>query len=145
MPRDAGETVLKNKHWRVVLAKDQTYLGRCIIILQRHDESLSDVRNEEWVSFSQVVRGVEAGIREAFGADAFNWTCMMNNAYAEHTPQPHVHWHCRPRYETSVEFAKLTFEDKEFGKHYDRSANRELSSPVRMAIIAMIQQSIPLP
>lgn len=44
----------------------------------------------------------------------------MNEAYAHEHPDPQVHWHCRPRYNSDIEFDGHTFFDQEFGKHYER-------------------------
>lgn len=112
--------LFETDHWRVNLAEDQRYLGRCYVSLKRSCGDLADVTEEEMLDFLAVVRRFETLMREAFGATMFNWGCLMNNAYQEAEPKPQVHWHVRPRYEKVVTVAGETFEDPNFGHHYLR-------------------------
>lgn len=57
-------------------------------------------------------------------ADVFNWMYFMNNVYQEENPNPHVHWHVRPRYKNPVLFDGQEFTDPDFGKNYDRGLER---------------------
>jgi diadenosine tetraphosphate (Ap4A) HIT family hydrolase len=70
----------------------------------------------------------EAGIKVAFGADLFNWACLMNNAFKTPHPQPHVHWHVWPRYRRPVQIGTHTFTDPNFGHHYDKHAETLVDS-----------------
>ncbi len=124
----------ETKHWRVFLSGDQSYLGRIFIFLNRHAESISELTKEEWIDLLEMMKKFESAALKAFGARLFNWSCLMNNAFQEKNPKPHVHWHCRPRYDEQVEFAGLTFIDSEFGHHYIRERKREVSKEVVTAI-----------
>lgn len=112
--------IWETEHWRVVLAEKQTYLGRCAVDLKRDGGSLSELTEEEWADFAMVVRRLERAITKAFGAKMFNWTCLMNKAFQLEEPHPHVHWHCRPRYDRLVHLAGVHFADPNFGHHYNR-------------------------
>jgi diadenosine tetraphosphate (Ap4A) HIT family hydrolase len=127
--------IFETKFWRVSLAYDQSYLGRGVVDLKRHAASLSELSPAEWTDFTVVVKRLEGAVRRAFGARMFNWTCMMNDAYKEAAPEPHVHWHCRPRYDTPVEMDGVRFLDAAFGHHYDRSLRQEVPRDVRRKII----------
>ena len=112
--------VLETKNWLVVLhPNDQYYLGRSVIILMRHVPTLAAVSDDEWLDYKQLVGDFATAASIAFGADHFNWSFNMNHAFREDPPQLHVHGHVRPRYRVPVTFAGLTFEDQEFGNHYD--------------------------
>lgn len=80
----------------------------------------------------------------AFGAEMFNWGCLMNNAYKPEIekPYPHVHFHFRGRYRKSVKFAGELFVDEEFGHHYDRTKERHVSPAVFDAIRKRILEEI---
>lgn len=111
----------ESEFWRVYLHPgDQRYLGRCLVVLKRHSRSLADLSPAEWDDLQVVIRVMEDAARRAFGPVNFNWTCLMNNAFREDPPQPHVHLHFRPRYAAAVEFEGSLFEDVLFGEHYDR-------------------------
>jgi diadenosine tetraphosphate (Ap4A) HIT family hydrolase len=137
-----NELVLKTTYWRAFLAWDQTYVGRCIVALNRHCEDLADLTSDEWIEFHAVVKQLESAMKKTFAATMFNWTCLMNDAFQETPPEPHVHWHFRPRYNHSVEIAGLLFEDLEFAHHYDRTKKHEISEAEKKLVVAAIQQNL---
>lgn len=131
--------VFETNFWKIFLVQNQSYLGRCVVISKRHCEELSELKQEEWLDFADVVNKLEKALEKTFGATMFNWTCMMNDSYKSENPNPHVHWHFRPRYNHKVEFAGLIFEDSEFGHHYDRKRTQEVSDKIRKEIIQKIR------
>ena|SRR5260221_524986 len=130
----------ETKHWEVYLNPDQYYLGRCVIAAKRDVGEMSLLTDEEWLDFAKLAKKIEIGFKEAFGATMFNWTCLMNGAYQDKNPHPEVHWHMRPRYAKSVEFAGHKFEDKEFGHHYARSTESPVSQRIERQIIAGVRK-----
>ena len=134
--------VFETSFWKVFLADDQAYLGRCYVTLKRHAGDLSKLTQDEWDDLLEVIIKLESSVKKAFGATLFNWTCLMNLAYQNNPPNPHIHWHFRPRYSHPVRFAKLTFEDPEFGQHYSREHERSLivSKNLQQKIIKEIQK-----
>lgn len=136
------DIVYQTEHWAVFLAQDQTYLGRCIVSLKRHCGGLAELKKEEWEEFIGVVKKLESAFRKAFDAIMFNWNCLMNDAYQEKIPDPHVHWHFRPIYNHKVEIANLVFEDLEFGHHYDRTKKREIPKAAKKIIISKIKENL---
>ena len=132
--------IYETKHWKVFLAFEQSYLGRCVVVLKRHCGDLAELKREEWLDFVELVRKLESALRKAFGATMFNWTCLMNNAYQHDPPNPHVHWHFRPRYDHEVKFAGEVFRDPDFGYHYDRKRTQMVSEEVKRKIIEEIRK-----
>jgi diadenosine tetraphosphate (Ap4A) HIT family hydrolase len=134
------EPMWETEHWKVILAEDQTFLGRGVISLKRRPcTSLSELRDEELVDLKQnVIIPYEAAVKSAFGAELFNWSCFMNFAYRNTPPDPHVHWHVRPRYRNPVEFAGEHFVDEWFGDYPPYTEPRVLSRDQRQAIIDKI-------
>ena len=128
--------IYETKHWKVIIHEDQQYLGRCIISAQdRNHPNLTSLTDEEWLDFSHnVVQPLENAIKKAFGAELFNWSCLMNLAYQNTPPDPHVHWHVKPRYRNPVEFAGITFEDEAFGKHYTSGQPKNVDEPTMQLI-----------
>lgn len=124
---DYSTLVLKTEHWKVSVMDEQSCLGRCVIACNRHCPSLSDLTNGEWADFVEVIKKLEKSIKMAFGANVFNWACLMNNAFRKEPFNPHVHWHVRPRYKNSVNFAGITFTDPDFGEHYN-SERKDISN-----------------
>ena len=136
------DPIFDTKHWKIILNQDQGYLGRCFVTLKLHKDSLSEISNDEWLDFSIAVKKLEKALKQAFGADLFNWSCLMNNAYQEESATPHVHWHVRPRYSKSITFTGLEFTDPEFGHHYNRERRRKVEEDELSAIKKEIQDNL---
>lgn len=134
--------VMETKYWKVILADDQAYLGRCYVSLKRHAGDLTKLTKAEWNNLSKLIVKLEYSVKKVFRATLFNWTCLMNMAYKSRPYNPHVHWHFRPRYDHSVEFAGLIFKDPEFGIHYAREHERsfKVSKQIQQKIIEQIKK-----
>jgi|SRR3989344_4782962 len=114
-------------YWKIILFEDQAYLGRCVIVLKRHCDELSNLTLDEWSDFYEVVKKLEFALKKTFKATMFNWACLMNDAYKSKNPKPQVHWHFRPRYNSDVLFMGEKFEDLEFAHHYSRERKKIVS------------------
>lgn len=136
------DSLLITEHWAVALAPDQGYLGRCYVTLREHKASLSDLSDQEWAEYRDIVRRLERASYEAFGGTPFNWACMMNNAYQEADAQPHVHWHFRPRYSQPVTVNGIEFTDPQFGYHYDRDQRRKVDESTFREIFNRLQAAL---
>lgn len=134
--------IFETKLWEVYLNPDQYYLGRSVVAAKREVPAMSDLTNEEWLDFADLVKKLESAFKKAFGATMFNWSCLMNGAYQNDPPNPHVHWHLMPRYKNPVEFAGQKFEDKEFGRHYARSTESPVSDIVFNKIIDILRERL---
>lgn len=136
---DVSNFITQNQHWDVFLNPEQSYLGRMVIVARRHVASLSDLTPEEQTNFFNMVKVLEKAVVDAFGASLSNWCCLMNDAYQEANPQPHVHWHLRPRYNHSVTFNGMQFIDPEFGHHYSRERKINVDDVMVTAITQRIK------
>ena len=84
-------------HWSVYLADIQDYVGRCILVLNRHCGSLSELDGSEWMELKTMIDRLEYIYKEVLGAELCNWSCLLNSFYKEAAPNPHLHIHVRPR------------------------------------------------
>ena len=137
-----NELIYQTKLWKVIIVSDQAYLGRCYVTLKRHCGDLAELEPQEWSDFIEVVKKLESALKKSFNATMFNWTCLMNNAYQNDPPNPHVHWHFRPRYNHKVEFAGEIFEDPEFGHHYSRERKQEIPNVIKNKIVDKIRENL---
>jgi diadenosine tetraphosphate (Ap4A) HIT family hydrolase len=97
----------------------------------------------EWMDLQAVIRELEAAAVHRLGATHVTWAALMNNAYQLDDPQPHVHWHVRPRYVAPTTVGDVEMVDAEFGHHHARDLERELQ-PYQMADIAnRLRTSLP--
>ena len=126
----------ETEHWKVILAEDQAYLGRGVIVLKRRPcTSLPELCDDELLDLkNNVMTPYEAAVKKAFGAEMFNWSCFMNDAYQNNPPDPHMHWHVRPRYRHSVTVEGEVFADDKFGHHYTPLTMRIVSPELRKTI-----------
>ena len=110
-----GELITERKYWNIFLAPSQRYLGTCVIAVKRHCSNLSELEDVEWMEFSRIVREMEIIIQKLFKPTLFNWSCFKNAAYRFDNPDPEVHWHLIPRYNSEIEYHGIKFEDLDFG------------------------------
>jgi len=134
--------IFGSEYWRVFLNSDQAYLGRSVVSAKRHCGSISELTNEEWLDFLNVVKKMEAVFTKTFGAKMFNWTCMMNHSFRGKSANPHLRWHFRPRYNKKVKFAGQVFEDLEFGEHYSYERIRKVDDNLMREIINKIRGNL---
>ena len=125
----------ETRFWKIILSNEQSYLGRCVILLKRDCKELSKLTSEEWLDFHQnIVKKLESTFKKAFDATMFNWSCLMNDAYQAEDPKPYVHFHFRPRYNHDVKFAGEEFRDPDFAHHYNRERKDFVSNKLRKKI-----------
>jgi diadenosine tetraphosphate (Ap4A) HIT family hydrolase len=133
--------IADSEHWRMVLNPNQTYLGRAVLLLKRNCGDLAAVSAEEFLDLLQLIKRSQEAYKRALSATMFNWSCLMNNAYQETPPRPHVHWHLVPRYKSPATFAGKEFPDPNFGH---RSVEDVVSLPddVLSALVTHLQKAM---
>lgn len=67
-PEQEQALIFDTPQWKVVLADDQAYLGRCVIILKRHCGILAEMWPAEWQDFVRVVKRLETTLRSRLRA-----------------------------------------------------------------------------
>ncbi len=139
---DTPDFIFETEYWRIHLNKEQSYLGRCVVVLKTHKETLSELDDNEWLDFKKVVKVLERSLKKSFNATMFNWSCFMNGGYKQNPPNPHVHWHVRPRYDHSIEFDSEIYCDPDFGHHYSRDRKVNVDDNRMKRIVERIKQSI---
>ena len=117
----------ETSYWDIYLADKQDYVGRCLLVLKRHCESLSGLNSTEWLELKNIIDVAEKILKTTLGADLCNWSCLMNNFYKDVVPNPHLHIHIRPRYKNPAKIDEKSFYDAEFGHHYDNDKPTQLS------------------
>ena len=140
--QDLQVLLLNSGHWKVFLSDNQSYFGRCIVLSTRHCPQLSQLNQAEWADLQSVIGQLEQAFTKALGATMFNWTCLMNKSYQAATPDPHVHFHLRPRYADPVDFNGHRFTDVDFGRHYDSQRNGALPEATTKALVALLRRHL---
>lgn len=100
--------VTQGAYWTLALNRNQNLLGKCLLVLNRHAESVAELTAEEWAQLHQDVREVTRALDTLFAPDLYNYAFLMNL-------DAHVHLHVVPRYRTSREWQGRSFDDPHFG------------------------------
>jgi diadenosine tetraphosphate (Ap4A) HIT family hydrolase len=134
--------VYETSLWRVVLAPNQSLIGRCVIHLRRHCSDVAETTPDELLDWLEVVKIMETALQRAFDTTMFNWSCDMNLSFRENPPDPHVHWWLVPRYNHIVKLGTLIFEDPRFGSPSDPSIWLDVPKKVRQQIAEQLRQAL---
>lgn len=122
-------------HWVVLFREKQVTIGSLIIMSKELDkESLGDVSAEAWSEFPKVSAFVESTIKEAFGAEKFNYLALMMF-------DPEVHFHVIPRYSNPVSFLGREFIDPDWPgatKKVAMELNVEVLDAIRNKILSVV-------
>lgn len=76
---------------QLILFKEQSHKGRCIVASKKHVDDISDLTPEECAAFMADVRHVAAAVHKAFSPDKINF-----GAYGD--TMHHLHFHLVPKY-----------------------------------------------
>ena len=129
----------ETQYWTVYLADEQDYVGRCIVILNRHCGSLSELSESEWNDLKEIIDKIEYVYKESLGAQLCNWSCLMNSFYKNEAPNPHLHLHVRPRFQYALTLNGHHYVDEEFGCHYKCKKSVVLTEEDRKTLFDMLK------
>jgi diadenosine tetraphosphate (Ap4A) HIT family hydrolase len=123
------------RFWQTAINRNQNLLGKAMICLRRHSESVDEISAEEWAELRDEVKWITERIRIAFAPDHFNYSFLMN-------ADPHVHLHVIPRYVGVRSLAGVEFTDPDFPGSYrePRTASQIASPAVIEAVTASLTE-----
>lgn len=139
-PEEKRYLISENQFWALYLADEQSYVGQCVLILQRHCHSLSELTKDEWDVLHMMITKLETCQKMVLGADLCNWSCLMNSFFKNTNPDPHVHIHCRPRLKNPVVIGSKQYRDDEFGHHYDAQKISQVTNEDRDLLFKQISE-----
>lgn len=138
--KDDKWLLYKSLHWSVYLADVQDYVGRCILVLNRHCSCLSNLEISEWTDLKIIIDKLEQIYKETLGAELCNWSCLMNNFYKETIVNPHLHLHVRPRYKNAIVINDNSYVDAEFAHHYATKQESVLLDEDKIYLYTLMKQ-----
>lgn len=140
---DQSGVLLQATYWRLVLARDQAYLGRSYLVAKDHKASLSELTTAEWDEYIQLVKRIESSYESTLGSGRpFNWACLMNNAFQTTPPMPHVHWHLWPRHAQPITIGDKTFIDTEYAHHHEFDRKEPIDDKTFNLLFEKLQSSL---
>lgn len=144
--QDIDFRIHEGEAWRVTLRDNQALLGTTFITLKDHKEGLEQLSREEDEEFVVIRNRLIGAVGIAFAPDGVNLSCLMNFAFRPNddpnfTPQPHVHYHFKPRYRTPRTVADETFTDPEFADYLKVGRGQRVTPELGRIITARIQEN----
>jgi len=138
--KDDKWLLFRSSYWSLYLADIQDYVGRCVLVLNRHVGSLSELDMPEWTEWKLIVDRLEYIYKEILGAELCNWSCLLNSFYKEAEPNPHLHVHVRPRYKNAIVINNHSYIDAEFAHHYALKKEVSLLDDDRQILYALMKK-----
>ena len=110
----------------VVLFKEQSHPGRCIVAAKQHVSEITDMSTEEMNAFYADVRHVAQAVHEVFQPDKVNY-----GAYGD--TGGHCHVHLVPKYKDGFEWGG-TFQMNPAQTYLTEAAYQEMAEKLRAAL-----------
>ncbi|OYU00046.1 MAG: HIT family protein [Burkholderiales bacterium PBB1] len=101
---DPASRIAQTDHWTVLLRPKQPALGSLVLICREPVRAFADVSPQAYADMRDVVRRIEATLREVVRYERINYLMLM-------MVDPDVHFHVIPRYEGSRRFGDIDFPD----------------------------------
>ncbi len=131
--QDNEELIIKKyKYWTILIHKNQCYLGRCMVKLNRHVIDLFDITEEEMSELFEITKKLRNALNELFKPDLFNYASLGNVV-------AHLHIHVIPRYKEKRTFRGIEFTDKRWRDNYS-PYEKEFKTPT--SVLNELRESI---
>ena len=91
-------------NWYLLLRNDQVTLGSMVLIEKSFHKKLSDISDESFKEFGEIVKEVELSLKNLFQYEKINYLILMMK-------DPEVHYHIIPRYSQKKNFNYIDFND----------------------------------
>jgi diadenosine tetraphosphate (Ap4A) HIT family hydrolase len=135
-PRLETPILRESRLWRIAVNRNQSVLGKCIIVLRRHEEAVVRLTAEEWSELHREIGWITDRLHDAFEPDHFNYAFLQNL-------DRHVHLHVIPRYVKARTLAGRQFDDSDFPDGYRASpSDAEISGS---DVIAAVEAALVTP
>jgi mutator protein MutT len=129
--------IYQTAYWQVVLNRNQNYLGKTFLVLNRHLTDHWQMNDPEWFELRSLGAKLKAILTELFQPDHFNYAFLQNQ-------DAHVHLHIIPRYAAPRAFGGETFSDGRLGEHYAldiKPTNDEVFEQLRLALAEVFKRN----
>ena len=113
----------------MVVNLNQNKLGKVMVCLNRHDEDICNLSEEEVRDLWTMIRRLRNALTSCFQPDRFNYSFLMNQ-------DSHVHLHVIPRYRGERIFAEVEFLDSDdiIQRRPPEQTHREIFAALRKAV-----------
>jgi diadenosine tetraphosphate (Ap4A) HIT family hydrolase len=92
------------ENWYLLLRENQVTIGSLVLIEKKFHTRLSNVSNESFIEFGDIVREIELTLEQLFNYKKINYLMLMMK-------DKQVHYHIIPRYYEDKSYESILFHD----------------------------------
>jgi diadenosine tetraphosphate (Ap4A) HIT family hydrolase len=131
---DPATRIAQTDHWSVLLRPRQPTLGSLVLVCREPVLAFSDVSAAAYADLREVVRRVEAVLREVVAYERINYLMLM-------MVDPDVHFHVIPRHAGSRRFGDVEIADAGWPGAPALDAAVALGDAARDALLARLREA----
>ena len=113
---------------RLILFKEQSHPGRCIVASKHHVSEMLELSEEDRQAFIRDVVTVANAIHEVYHPDKLNYGMYGDTGH-------HLHMHLVPKYKDQFEWGGTFAMDPNLKKVTDEAELEKIAAPLRKAIL----------
>ncbi|MGI9485147.1 MAG: HIT family protein [Geminicoccaceae bacterium] len=119
-------------NWCVMLRRHQVTLGSLVLIAKSHATAWPEIGTQSFTELATVTSAIERTLRAAFAHDKINYLMLMMN-------DPNAHFHVLPRYDRTLTFEGMDFEDAGWPKTPEMGSGPTLDDDLANKLIAHLK------
>lgn len=96
--------IYETEYWTWSLRPVQATLGAGVLSLKRECPVFSDLNQEEFCDLKNIIKVIEKTLKITFNYEIMNYLMLM-------MVDKQVHYHVIPRYERTIDFAGISWQD----------------------------------
>ena len=131
---DPASRLAQTEGWSVLLRPRQPTLGSLVLVCREPVRAFSDVSPQAFQELRNVVRRVEATLRDVVAYERINYLMLM-------MVDPDVHMHVIPRYSGSRQFGGLEFPDAGWPGPPVLDAAVSLNEEIQSTLLASLREA----
>ena len=126
--------VERGELWTLAMNLNQNLLGKCVLVLNRHCESVAELTAAEWADLHPQIRRTTKALDGLFQPELYNLAFLMNQ-------DAHVHLHVVPRYSAPREWQGEVYTDPHHGSLFG-TEQRRASGDVLRSLAEVLRQAL---
>ena len=124
------------KNWYLLLRSNQTTIGSMVLIEKNFHIKFSDISNESFIEFGEIVKKIESTLTKVFKYEKINYLMLMMK-------DKEVHFHVIPRYSKEVKYQSIIFHDSGWPGEPNLNNHNEIDMKLKIKIKTLIQKNLP--
>jgi diadenosine tetraphosphate (Ap4A) HIT family hydrolase len=130
---DPASRLAQTESWSVLLRPRQPTMGSLVLVCREPVRAFSDVSPQAFQELRDVVRRVEATLREVVAYERINYLMLM-------MVDPDVHMHVIPRYAEARQFGGVEFPDAGWPGPPVLDAAVSLNAEIQSTLLASLRE-----